>query len=83
MSQHSVTLATGASKTLFSKNIQNYVKLNLTAPAKELLDSRPDKFLELYGTHYVSEVVYGASFLGLYNVYSSEQSSTDSISVLA
>jgi len=82
-SANTLTYTIGGSKTLFRKTIRNPNMLKLTQAAKGLLYNDPMGFLEQYGAHYVSEIEYGGSFLGVIDIYGKSSSEKNSLDVYA
>jgi len=62
-------LTIGQSNTLYRKFIRNPEGLKLKSSAKSLLDLDPELFLKTYGRHYVHQIKYGGSFLGVLDIY--------------
>lgn len=64
MSQKSITMTIGSGITLYRDTVRLIETVPLNNASRSLLQRDPDLWVNTYGIHYVSEVVYGASFMG-------------------
>jgi hypothetical protein len=65
---NSVTLAIGQGNIAYHHKVQNISGLGLNIGGQGLLKNYPLLFAQNYGFYYVSEVVYGAAYLGYFNI---------------
>lgn len=83
MSSKSVSFLVGQSSTVYSNQIDNIQGLQLTWTAKSLLQADPKLFLDSYGTHFISGVVYGGSFMGSVTLWEKSTSESSSLDTFA
>jgi hypothetical protein len=80
---NAVTMTIGESNIMYRKYIRNPEGLKLTKSASALLKQNPELFLTTYGRHYVYQIKYGGSFLGVIDIFGKTQSNESSLSVFA
>ena len=84
VSSSSVDLLCGTSMRTHEKRIKFPSKLKLSEPARALLTgSDPKRFIESHGAHFISDIVYGGSFLGSFHMTRVEQSDSKDLSAFA
>jgi len=80
---HSVTFWVGKSGDAYSEEFQNVGKIELTSVAAQILALDWRAFINGYGTHYVSKVIYSTQFIGSAQITSTEESTKSSLDVSA
>lgn len=84
VSSSSVDLLCGTSMQTHEKRIKFPEKLALSEPARALLTgSDPKRFIESHGAHFISDIVYGGSFLGSFHLTKIEQKDSKELSAFA
>lgn len=83
MSSHSVTMTVGSAKELFRRTVTNFNVLKLNSASNSIINMDPELFIKTYGLHYISEVVYGGTFLGFQNLAQREDFCSDSLHIFA
>merc|ERR1711990_714428 len=67
--QNSITFSIGGAGKTYTKRVLNGDSmLNLTDFAKNMLQSYPEQFVKTYSSMYMSDLTYGWSFLGDFNI---------------
>lgn len=81
LTSYSVTYWLGMSGEAYKEKFQNVQKLELTAAASTQLADNWETFIETYGTHYVSELIYTTQFIGSVQISSKTETAKSDLSV--